>query len=305
MNRIIRRPLDGVLLFDKPLDLSSNIALQKVRRLFQAEKAGHTGTLDPLATGLLPICFGEATKFSNALLDADKTYCALIQLGQTTTTGDAEGEITSTCAVKLESAQVSVALRNFLGQIEQVPPMHSAIKYQGKPLYEYIRKGVTVERKSRSVTIYELILERFAGDELEITVLCSKGTYIRTLAEDIGQSLGCGAHLRGLRRTAIGRFHLEGAHTFDQLEAMTMPQRDACLMPLDQLLQELPALELDAAQVTRIAQGQRLAIENVLPDGKVRLYGAGRFIGVGNLEEQQLAPVRLLSSVAKSAANAE
>ncbi len=305
MTRIIRRPLDGVLLFDKPLELSSNIALQKVRRLFQAEKAGHTGTLDPLATGLLPICFGEATKFSNALLDADKTYRALIRLGQTTTTGDAEGEITSTCAVKLEPAQVSAALRNFLGQIEQVPPMHSAIKYQGKPLYEYIRKGVTVERKSRSVTIYELILERFAGDGLEITVRCSKGTYIRTLAEDIGQSLGCGAHLRGLRRTAIGRFHLEGAHTFGQLEAMTMPQRDACLMPLDQLLQELPALELDAAQVTRIAQGQRLAIENVLPDGKVRLYGAGRFIGVGNLEEQQLAPVRLLSSVAKSAANAE
>ncbi len=305
MNRIIRRPLDGVLLFDKPLDISSNIALQKVRRLFQAEKAGHTGTLDPLATGLLPICFGEATKFSNALLESDKTYRALIQLGQTTTTGDAEGEITSTCAVKLEPAQVSAALRNFMGQIEQVPPMHSAIKYQGKPLYEYIRKGVTVERKSRSVTIYELILERFAGDELEITVRCSKGTYIRTLAEDIGQSLGCGAHLRGLRRTAIGHFRLEGAHTLAQLEAMTMPQRDACLMPLDNLLQELPALELDAAQMIRIAQGQRLVIETVLPDCKVRLYGAGRFIGVGNLEGQQLAPVRLLSSVAKCAANAE
>ncbi len=301
MNRIIRRPLDGVLLFDKPLELSSNIALQKVRRLFQAEKAGHTGTLDPLATGLLPICFGEATKFSNALLESDKTYRALIQLGQITTTGDAEGEITSTCAVKLEPAQVSAALRNFMGQIEQVPPMHSAIKYQGKPLYEYIRKGVTVERKSRSVTIYELILERFAGDELEITVRCSKGTYIRTLAEDIGQSLGCGAHLRGLRRTAIGRFRLEGAHTLAQLEAMTMPQRDACLMPLDNLLQELPALELDAAQMIRIAQGQRLVIETVLPDCKVRLVGAGRFIGVGNLEGQQLAPVRLLSSVVKYA----
>ncbi len=305
MTRIIRRPLDGVLLFDKPLDLSSNIALQKVRRLFQAEKAGHTGTLDPLATGLLPICFGEATKFSNALLESDKTYRALIQLGQTTTTGDAEGEITSTCAVKLESAQVSAALRNFMGQIEQVPPMHSAIKHQGKPLYEYIRKGITVERKSRSVTIYELILERFAGDELGITVRCSKGTYIRTLAEDIGLALGCGAHLRGLRRTAIGRFHLEGAHTWSQLEAMTMPQRDACLMPLDNLIQELPALELDAAQVIRIAQGQRLVIETALPDGKMRLYGAGRFIGVGNLEGQQLAPVRLLSSVAKCAANAE
>ena len=305
MNRIIRRPLDGVLLFDKPLELSSNIALQKVRRLFQAEKAGHTGTLDPLATGLLPICFGEATKFSNALLDADKTYRALIRLGQTTTTGDAEGEITSTCAVKLEPAQVSAALRNFMGKIEQVPPMHSAIKYQGKPLYEYIRKGVTVERKSRSVTIYELVLERFQGDELDIIVRCSKGTYIRTLAEDIGHALGCGAHLCGLRRTAIGQFRLEDAHILVELEAMTMPQRDACLMPLDSLLQELPALELDAAQVTRIAQGQRLAIENVLPDGKVRLYGAGRFIGVGNLEGQQLVPVRLLSSVAKCAASAE
>ena len=302
MTRIARRPLDGVLLFDKPLQLSSNIALQKVRRLFQAEKAGHTGTLDPLATGLLPVCFGEATKFSNFLLDADKTYRALIRLGQTTTTGDAEGDITRTCAVKLEPAQVSAVLRNFMGEIEQVPPMHSAIKHQGKPLYEYIRKGETVARASRSVTIYELVLGGFRGDELDITVRCSKGTYIRTLAEDIGQSLGCGAHLRGLRRTAIGRFHLDDAHTLAELEAMTLPQRDACLLPPDSLVQELPALELDAAQVARIAQGQRLAIESVLPDGKVRLYGAGRFIGVANLEGQRLAPDRLLSGVAKSAA---
>lgn len=300
-----KRPLDGVLLFDKPLTLSSNIALQKVRRLFQAEKAGHTGTLDPLATGLLPVCFGEATKFSNALLDADKTYRALVKLGQTTTTGDAEGEITSTCAVALEEVQVRTALRSFIGEISQVPPMHSAIKHQGKPLYEYIRKGETIERASRNVTIHELVLERFAGEEMEITVRCSKGTYIRTLAEDIGKALGCGAHLQGLRRTAIAKFHLKNAYSWDQLEAMTMPEREACLLPLDCLLQDLPMLELDAVQVTRMAQGQRLAIDAGLPDGKVRLYDAGRFIGVAELMGRQLAPNRLLSGVAKSAACAE
>ena len=297
-----KRPLDGVLLFDKPLTLSSNIALQKVRRLFQAEKAGHTGTLDPLATGLLPVCFGEATKFSNALLDADKTYRALVKLGQTTTTGDAEGEITGACDVALDEAQVRAATCGFVGEISQVPPMHSAIKHQGKPLYEYIRKGETIQRESRSVTIHELVVERFAGDELEITVRCSKGTYIRTLAEDIGKALGCGAHLRGLRRTAIGKFNLQDAYRLDQLEAMTMPERDACLLPLDCLLQDMPMLELDAAQVTRMAQGQRLAVDVCLPDGKVRLYGAGRFIGVADLLGRQLAPSRLLSGVAKSAA---
>ncbi|RFC34392.1 MAG: tRNA pseudouridine synthase B [Candidatus Nitrotoga sp. MKT] len=301
MTRVLRS-LDGILLFDKPLGLSSNVALQKVRRLFQAEKAGHTGTLDPLATGLLPVCFGEATKFTSSLLDADKTYCALIRLGQTTTTGDAEGEITSTCAVKLDNAQIHAALRNFIGDIQQLPPMHSAIKHKGKPLYEYIRKGETVIRASRSVTIHELVLERFVGNELEITVRCSKGTYVRTLAEDIGLALGCGAHLKGLRRTAIGRFGLEGAHNLIQMESVTMSEREAYILPLDSLLHDLPVLDLDAAQVTRIAQGQRLAIETALLDGKVRLYGAGHFIGVADLVEQRLTPVRLLSSVAKSAA---
>ena len=296
----LKRPLDGVLLFDKPLTLSSNIALQKVRRLFQAEKAGHTGTLDSLATGLLPICFGEATKFSTALLDADKTYRALVKLGQTTTTGDAEGEITISCAAVLDEAQVRDTLHNFMGEIQQIPPMHSALKHQGKPLYEYIRKGETIERTSRSVTIHELVLERFADDEMEITVRCSKGTYIRTLAEDIGHALGCGAHLRGLRRTAIAQFRLEDAHGLPALEAMTMLQRDACLLPLDCLLQDLPVLELDEVQVIRIAQGQRLAIDAALPDGKVRLYGAGQFIGIADLEGRRLAPGRLLSSVAKS-----
>ena len=299
------RPLDGVLLFDKPLQLSSNIALQKVRRLFQAEKAGHTGTLDPLATGLLPICFGEATKFSIGLLDADKTYRALVKLGQTTTTGDAEGEVTRNCEVSLNEQQVRTVLHNFIGEISQIPPMYSALKHQGKPLYEYIRKGETIEREGRNITIHELVLERFARDEMEISVRCSKGTYIRTLAEDIGNALGCGAHLCALRRTTIAGFSLQNAYSMDQLEAMDMDAREACLLPLDCMLQEMPMIELDAVQVTRMAQGQRLGIDAGLPDGKVRLYGAGNFIGVAELLGRRLAPDRLLSSVAKNAAHSK
>jgi tRNA pseudouridine55 synthase len=297
--------LDGVLLFDKPLTLSSNIALQKVRRLFQAEKAGHTGTLDPLATGLLPICFGEATKFSTGLLDADKTYRALVKLGQTTSTGDAEGEIIRQVEVAICEEQVRSVMQNFLGEISQIPPMYSALKHQGKPLYEYIRNGETIERASRSVIIHELVLEHFSGDEMTISVRCSKGTYIRTLAEDIGNALGCGAHLRGLRRTAIAGFTIAKAYTMEQLETMDSLERDACLLPLDCMLQAMPMLELDAVQVTRMAQGQRLGIDAGLPDGKIRLYGAGKFIGVGELQGTRLAPDRLLSSVAKRAADPE
>lgn len=296
------RPLNGVLLFDKPLELSSNIALQKVRRLFQAEKAGHTGTLDPLATGLLPICFGESTKFTVALLDADKSYRAWVRLGQTTTTGDAEGEVTATHEVKVSEELVRQMLLRFSGEIEQLPPMHSAIKFQGKPLYEYIRKGESVERQLRKVVIHEILLEDFSGNELVIWVRCSKGTYIRTLAEDIGQALGCGAHLFGLRRTGIAKFSLDQAHSLAQLEAMDMAARDACLLPVDCMLQELPSLELDDVQVARIAQGQRLGLDLGLPDGKLRLYSHGEFIGLGELVGRRLAPSRLLASVAQDAA---
>lgn len=296
------RPLDGVLLFDKPLELSSNTALQKVRRLFQAEKAGHTGTLDPLATGLLPICFGEATKFSNALLDADKTYRALLRLGQTTSTGDAEGEITAEHPVDIEPAGVDAVLAKFRGEIQQLPPMHSALKHQGKPLYEYIRKGETIERELRSVVIHELVLHHFSGNEMDITVRCSKGTYIRTLAEDIGAALGCGAHLIGLRRTAIAHFDLRDSHTLQQLEAMTEAERAACLLPLESLMPDMPTLQLDAVQIKRLAQGQRLGLDTGLPDGKVRLHGPQGFIGVGLLQGRRLAPDRLLSGVAKQAA---
>jgi tRNA pseudouridine55 synthase len=296
------RPLDGVLLFDKPLELSSNTALQKVRRLFQAEKAGHTGTLDPLATGLLPICFGEATKFSNALLDADKTYRALLRLGQTTTTGDAEGEITAEHPVEVQQSDVDIVLAKFRGEIQQLPPMHSALKHLGKPLYEYIRKGETIERELRSVVIHELLLNFFSGNEMDITVRCSKGTYIRTLAEDIGAALGCGAHLIGLRRTAIAHFDLSNSYNVQQLAAMNDEERAACVLPLESLMPEMPQLQLDAGQVHRLAQGQRLGLDTGLPDGKVSLHGPQGFIGTGLLQGRRLAPDRLLSEVAKQAA---
>src|SRR5665647_1971461 len=302
MARRTFRPLDGVLLFDKPLELSSNDALQKVRRLFQAEKAGHTGTLDPLATGLLPICFGEATKFSMTLLDADKTYRALLRLGQTTTTGDAEGDIIAELPVKVQQSDVDSVLTKFRGEIQQLPPMHSALKHQGKPLYEYIRKGETIERELRDVVIHELLLNSFSGNEMDITVRCSKGTYIRTLAEDIGAALGCGAHLIGLRRTAIAHFDLSQSYTLQQLTAMTEAECDGCILPLESLMPDMPKLQLDAVQVQRLAQGQRLGLDTGLPDGKITLHGPQGFIGVGLLQGRRLAPERLLSDVAKQAA---
>ena len=301
----VKKPLDAVLLFDKPLELSSNTALQKVRRLYNAEKAGHTGTLDPLATGLLPVCFGEATKFTIALLDADKRYRATIRLGQRTTTGDAEGEVTETRPVAVDEAQVLAVLTTFTGETRQLPPMHSAIKHLGKPLYEYIRKGETVERELRTVIIRELKLERLEGSELDFSVLCSKGTYVRTLAEDISEKLGCGGHLIALRRTGIGEFSLDDAHTLTQLEGMDDAQRAACLLPTDRLVQNLPSLELHEVQANRLAQGQRLGLSDSHPDGKRRLYTSGRFIGLGELEGGRLTPSRLLSSVAKAAAQRE
>lgn len=276
--------------------------MQKVRWLFGAEKAGHTGTLDPLATGLLPICFGEATKYTIALLDADKGYRATIRLGQKTTTGDAEGDVIETRPVAVNEAQALAVLASFLGESQQLPPMHSAIKHKGKPLYEYIRKGETVERELRQIVVHALKLERLQDAELEFSVKCSKGTYIRTLAEDISEVLGCGGHLIALRRTSIGEFGLNEAHTLAQLEAMGATERDACLMPLDRLVLNLPSLELDSVQVTRLARGQRLGLTDNHPDGKRRLYAEGRFIGLGELVEGRLSPSRLLSSIAKAAA---
>ena len=298
------RHLDGVLLFDKPLELTSNSALQKVRKLFQAQKAGHTGTLDPLATGLLPICFGEATKFSKTLLDADKTYNASLRLGQTTTTGDAEGEILYEHPVNVELPKINEVLKRFHGELRQLPPMHSALKHQGRPLYEYIRKGKTVERELRTVVIHVLQLKSFSGNQMDISVRCSKGTYIRTLAEDIGAALGCGAHLIGLRRTAIAHFDVGDAFTLRQLEEMNDVQRSACILPLESLMPDMPCLHLDELQTIRMAQGQRLALDTGLPDGMVRLHGPLGFIGLGLLIGHRLVPDRLLSDVAIQAAKA-
>ncbi len=296
------RPLDGVLLFDKPLELSSNDALQKVRRVFQAEKAGHTGTLDPLATGLLPICFGEATKFSNALLDADKTYLTTVRLGVTTTTGDVEGEVLETREVTSSLAEVEAVLAQFRGAQQQLPPMYSALKHQGKPLYEYIRAGITIERELRNIVIHELVLLRFDGNELELSVRCSKGTYIRTLGEDIAAALGCGGHLIALRRTAIAHFDLAHAYTLAQLAAMSEAQLLATLQPVASLLPTMPRLELDEVQIKRMAQGQRLSLETGLPDGRIALYGVQGFVGVALQTGRRVAPERLLSGIARLAA---
>lgn len=296
------RPLNGVLLLDKPLELSSNTALQRARRLFRAEKAGHTGTLDPLATGLLPVCFGEATKFAGGLLDADKTYQAKLCLGKTTTTGDGEGEVIASSDLLPELSQVVDILEKFRGEVLQLPPMHSALKYQGKPLYEYIRKGETVEREARKVFIHELEMNNLANEQLDITVRCSKGTYIRTLAEDIGNALGCGAYLIGLRRTGIGPFSIENAYNLTQIESVSEADRDKLLLPPDCMMLDSPVLELDDKQIGRLAQGQRLGIDHQLPDGWVRLYANGEFMGLGELEGRRLSPRRMISSVAQSVA---
>ncbi len=297
------RPFHGVLLLDKPLHLSSNTALQQGRRLVQAEKAGHTGTLDPLASGLLPLCFGEATKFSTALLDADKSYRTTVRLGITTATGDVEGEVIAEQAVPpLTLDEVEAVLARFRGPIVQVPPMYSALKHQGKPLYEYVRKGETVERAGREVVIHDLQLLGFDGVNLELDVRCSKGTYIRTLGEDIGLALGCGAHLTALRRTRIAHFDLNTAYTLDALTDMDMSQREACVLPVDCLLPEVPKLTLDDTAARRLALGQRLGMDTGLPDGRVALYNAQGFIGTGQILGRRLAPERLLGEFCRAEA---
>ncbi len=239
-----------MLLLDKPHGISSNAALRSAQRLYGAAKAGHTGTLDPLATGLLPLCFGEATKFSQVLLHAEKTYLARMRLGVTTTTGDLEGEVTGRAAVAVTGDQLEAVLQHFVGEIVQVPPMYSAIKKDGQPLYKLARAGHDLPRTPRTVVVKSLSLLHTAGEEIELTVTCSKGTYIRVLAEDIGRELGCGACLSALRRTAVGSFALNGgAVTLPQLEALTPQQRDPLLLPSDTLVASLPRFDLDADQV--------------------------------------------------------
>jgi tRNA pseudouridine55 synthase len=292
----IKRNVNGVLLLDKPLGYSSNQALQKIKWLYQAEKAGHTGTLDPLATGLLPICLGEATKFAQYLTDADKSYIATIKLGVTTTTGDAEGEVVESRPVDVTRQRFEGVCQQFLGEISQVPPMYSALKHEGKALYEYARKGMEIERKARQVQIMEIATLRFEGSVAEIAVTCSKGTYIRTLAEDIGRELACGAHLIALRRTATAGYELNEAYTLDQIEAMTLEQRDKNLMPVDSAIDDLPKVALNEDQAYYLQQGQAIWKAGKVPAGDCRLYDQeDRFIGLGYLQDDgKIAPKRLL-----------
>ncbi|MCH4812971.1 tRNA pseudouridine(55) synthase TruB [Vreelandella neptunia] len=298
-------PVNGVLLLDKPKGLSSNHALQRVRRLFQAQKAGHTGTLDPMATGLLPICLGEATKFSSHLLEADKVYRTRVELGVITDTGDAEGNVIEQHEIpSLSVDDVEAVLTRFRGEIDQVPPMYSALKHQGKKLYELAREGKHVERAARRISVYDARLLSFDGTAFELEVSCSKGTYIRTLAEDIGQALGCGAHISQLRRLKTGPFLADEMWTLDALEALAdQAALEAELMPVDVLVDHLPSLTVDDTAHARLAHGQpaTLTTGTLALDELARLYYAETFIGLGVVKgAQEVAPKRLLSTVAIS-----
>jgi tRNA pseudouridine55 synthase len=287
-------PVDGVLLLDKPGGMTSNGALQATRRLFSAAKAGHTGTLDPLATGLLPLCFGEATKFSQGLFDADKRYLAGLVLGTRTDTADADGTLIASRPVLAARAEIESALARFVGEIDQIPPMYSALKRDGRPLYELARQGVEVERAPRRVRIYSIELLGFDGNVLEIEVHCSKGTYIRTLADDVGEVLGCGAHLGSLRRTATGGFDLVDAVTLDALEQGDSAFRHSRLLPPDALVGNLPRVDLDARTTAQFLHGQAVAGMGASENRSYRVYGAGRFLGVAEGGGGLLAPRRLV-----------
>lgn len=292
----IKRNINGVILLDKPLGFSSNQALQKVKWLFQAAKAGHTGTLDPLATGLLPICLGEATKFAQYVTDADKTYIATIKLGATTTTGDAEGEVLTTAPVNVKPEQFQQACQQFIGDILQIPPMYSALKFEGRALYTYAREGVDIARQSRQIHISNIVVESFKEITAQISVTCSKGTYIRTLAEDIGTVLGCGAHLIGLCRTETAGYVLLQAVTVEQLESLSLAARDALLLPVDSAISNLPKVILNADAAYYLMQGQAVWQAGKVPASELRIYDENQqFLGLGFLQDDgKIAPKRLI-----------
>lgn len=292
-----RRLVDGVLLLDKPLGMTSNQALQAAKRLLDARKGGHTGSLDPIATGLLPLCFGEATKISQFLLNADKRYWAVFRLGQTTATYDCEGEITETRPVNLRRREVEQALRRFTGEIDQIPPMYSAIKRGGKALYKLARAGIEVEREARPVVVREIRLLGYEGERLELEIECSKGTYIRTLAHDIGQLLGCGAHVAELRRLAVGSLNVDAAVDLASLAALSSPlARDQLILSVDAVLPGLPDVHLTSLATYYLRQGQTVSVRHRHALGWVKLYDeADRFIGMGEaLDDGRVAPRRLL-----------
>ncbi len=295
--RVQRRPVHGVLLLDKPLGLSSNNALQKCKWLMRAEKAGHTGTLDPLATGVLPLCFGAATKFGQMQLEADKTYEATIRLGVKTTTADAEGDVVQERAVPaLSTDQLSAVAQRFTGAIRQVPPMHSALKKDGKALYEYARAGQEVEREARDVTVYALTLSAVDSTHLKLVAKVSKGTYIRTLGEEIGEALGCGGHLTALRRIATGQFVIEQCVTLPALEAMGENEREAALLPVDALLPDHTPVTLDADNAGRFLSGLRRR-GDWADDEHIAVYGLEprALLGTAHAKAGELIPGRLLA----------
>ncbi len=297
------RTVNGILLLDKPAGLTSNAALQQVKKLYRARKAGHTGSLDPLATGLLPICFGEATKISGFLLDADKHYHVWCRLGVRTNTGDSEGEVLEECAVEgISAEQLSAALEGFRGEIEQIPPMYSALKHKGERLYNLARQGVEVERAARTVTIHELQLLDFSPPQVELRVHCSKGTYVRTLVEDIGEVLGCGAHVCGLRRTGLGPFDDSAMYDMATLEGLAeaegYPGLERLLLPVEAGLAQWPVVRLSGNAAFYLRQGQPVLVPQAPTEGWVRLYeGERQFIGMGEiLDDGRVAPRRLMAA---------
>ncbi|ENU28982.1 tRNA pseudouridine(55) synthase TruB [Acinetobacter sp. NIPH 1852] len=296
MKKSAYRHLSGVFLLNKPLGISSNSALQKVRRLFNAQKAGHTGSLDPLATGLLPICLGEATKFSHYLLDSSKRYQTTVKLGQTTTTGDVEGEILQQREVPhLTLESIEQVLAQFRGDIQQIPPMYSALKRDGRPLYELARQGIEIEREARPVTIYDLTLVSFTEDSLTLDVTCSKGTYIRVLGEDIGEALGCGGHLTHLNRIQTGHFEINPDYTIEYLESLSLEQRDALLLPVYAPIAHFPRVQLPEGREKYFGNGQESNIEHEAV-AEVLVFDGERCLGLAEItDKKRLVPKRLLN----------
>jgi tRNA pseudouridine55 synthase len=294
------RSIDGIVILDKAIGISSNRALQEVKRIFDAQKAGHTGSLDPLATGVLPLCLGEATKVSQFLLDSDKKYRAKLKLGVRTDSGDCEGNVLESCAnFQISQLQIEEALTPFRGEIEQVPPMYSALKVNGVPLYKMARKGQTIEREARQITVYSIELTAFEGDELELEIACSKGTYIRTIADDLGQSLGCGAHIIALRRTQAGAFTEADCVTTQKLmqefESGGLSVIDQHLIPMDKAVADLPEVVLPSVTARFIKNGQPVLVRHLPEEGLVRLYEEEQFIGIGCIDDDgKVAPRRLI-----------
>ena len=301
------RPIDGVILIDKPAGITSNDTLQKVKRIYFAEKAGHTGALDPLATGMLPLCFGEATKFSQFLLDSDKRYRVVAKLGERTNTSDSDGEVVQTREVKVDRGQLERCIAKFRGTTDQIPSMFSALKHEGRPLYEYAREGIEVPRKSRKITVYSIELIRFEGHEVEMEVHCSKGTYIRTITDDLGEMLGCGAHVTYLRRTGVSNYPYENMVTIEHLEALLeqahreeiAPREllDPLLMPMDSAVQDLPEVNMIPELADHVLHGQPVQVFGAPQEGIVRMTSGEErlFIGIGHIDNDgRVAPKRLV-----------